>query len=187
MNKPNRGRKKNGWQFALPAISIEGNKPRLPVSAAVTSTTVESTTTAAHCASFVEAAATAVERITATRYVPTTETRVAVESAISMVPTAAMVPVITAVVTAAIIPVTIEAMEPRAGTDENSVHEVIRAPVAIGRTRVRSIRVVAISAHRRRADGNSYGTNSDSHSDPNLSARNGAHRKNQNSKNCCIF
>src|SRR3984957_10783524 len=90
-------------------------------------------------------------------------------------PTTAMIPTATAIVTAAIIRVTVEPMEPRAGADEHSVREVIRAPISVGRASVRSIRVVAVGAHWRRPNRDANRTDADSHS--YLCARNCAHRK----------
>lgn len=63
------------------------------------------------------------------------------------------------------------AMEPWACADEDAIHEVIRAPVAIRRAGVRSVRVIAVSANRGwsnhcRTDSHCHGSNSnpDSHS-----------------------
>jgi hypothetical protein len=92
-----------------------------------------------------------------------------------MIPTTAMIPIATAIVTAAIIRMTVEPMEPRAGADEYSVREVVRAPISIGRASVRSIRVVAVGAHWRRPNRDANRTDADSHS--YLRARNRAHRK----------
>jgi hypothetical protein len=92
-----------------------------------------------------------------------------------MIPTTAMIPIATAIVTAAIIRMTVESMEPRAGADEYSVREVVRAPISIGRASVRSIRVVAVGAHWRRPNRDANRTDADSHS--YLRACNRAHRK----------
>jgi hypothetical protein len=79
------------------------------------------------------------------------------------------------IVTTAVVWMTIEPVEPRAGADEYSVHKVIRSPIAVRRARVRGIRIVAVSANRRRADRHSHRSYSDSYSDSHLRTRNGAH------------
>lgn len=147
-------------------------------------TTMEAAATAAHRAATVEAVA-AVEVITTAN--STTEPFVTMESVINvpvMIPTTAMIPITTAIVTAAVERTPVESMEPRAGTDEYSVHEVIRAPISVGRASVRSVRVVTVGANRRCTDRHSYRTNSDPHS--YLRARHCAHRERQNSNHCRI-
>lgn len=147
-------------------------------------TTVEAATTAADRASTMEAVP-AVEFITSAG--STMEPFVTMESVIKMpvmIPTTAMIPIATAIVTAAIERVPIETMEPRAGADEYSVHEVIRTPISVRRACVRSIRVVAVSAYRRRSNRYANRTNSDSYS--YLRARHCAHRERQDSNHCRI-
>jgi hypothetical protein len=138
--------------------------------------TMEAAATAADRASTVKAVA-AVEFITSADY--TMGSFATMESVINMmpvvIPTTAMIPIATAIVTAAIIRMTVEPMEPRPGPDEYSVREVVRAPISVGRASVRSIRVVAVGAHWRRPNRYANRTNSDSHS--YLRARNSAHRK----------
>ena len=46
----------------------------------------------------------------------------------------------------------IEAMEPRARSDEDTADEVVRAVIAVGRAGVRIISIVAIGANRSRAE-----------------------------------
>ena len=131
-------------------------------------------------ATTVEAAATAdrasaMEAVTAVKFVAsavsTVESLVAVEPTI---PTAMTVEAMS-IVTTAVVWMTIEPVEPRASTDEYSVHEVIRSPIAVRRARVRGIWVVAVSANRRRANRDSHRSYSDSDSYSYLCARNGAH------------
>jgi hypothetical protein len=113
------------------------------------------------------------------------EPLVAVEPA--MIPTTTVIPIAMTIVAAAIVRVAVEAMEPRTGADEDSVHEVIRSPIAVGRASVRSIWIVAVGADRRSADSDTYGSYSNSDSYSYLCARNGAHREHQNTKNRSIF
>jgi hypothetical protein len=166
---------------------VQAKKLRLPVSAAMASatavetaatvtfaTTVEATT-ATDCASSIEAIA-AVKFVTAAE--SATESIVTVESA--MIPIAAA-----AIKTMSIITTAVEAMEPRAGADEYSVHEVIRSPISVGRASVWGVRIVAVSAYRR--EPHVTGTNSNADSHAHLRARNGAHRERQNSNNHSIF
>lgn len=134
--------------------------------------TVEATATTAYRASTMEAVT----------YATTVETRVTVHFPTSTIPDPRAAPITWAtpvvaasIVTPAIIWPTVEAMEPRAGADEYSVHEVIRAPISVRRASVRSIRVVAVGAYRRRSDRYANRTYSDSHS--YLRARNSAHRE----------
>ena len=137
--------------------------------------TVEAATTTADRASAVKAIAAstmeavpAVEIITSTD--STTEPFVTMEPVVTM---PVMIPTATAIVTAAIVRVTVEPMEPWAGADEYSVREVVRAPISVGRASVRSIRVVAVGAHWRRPNRYANRTKSDSHS--YLRARNSTH------------
>ena len=116
--------------------------------------TVEAATTA-HRASTMEAVP-AVEVITSADFIAaprsTAEPFVPMESVVNvtvMIPTTAVIPVATAIVTAAIIRAAVEAMEPRAGADEYSVHEVIRAPIAVRRAIIRLIIVISVIANRR--------------------------------------
>jgi hypothetical protein len=187
-------KKKMAGSSRCQPFRVQAKKLRLPMSASVTAATaVEAATTSTDCAaaSIMEAVATAtVERITTARYVHAVETIVTVESAaipVTPVATAAaiatMIPIATTIVTAAIVGVTV----PRAGTDEYSIHKVIRSPVAVRCARVRRVRVVAVGAYRRPTDRDSHWSYSNPHSHPNLRARNGAHRKNQNPENHSIF
>ena len=142
-------------------------------------TTVEAATTAADRASTVKAiAASAMETVAAVEFITsadyTTGPFVATKSAMTPI-TAPIIPM--SIVTAAVIRTTVEPMEPGAGADEYSVREVIRAPISVRRASVRSIRVVAVSAYRRRSDRYSHRTNSDPYSHSYLRARNSAHRE----------
>lgn len=131
--------------------------------------TVEVATTADR-ASAMEAVA-AVEFITATASIA--EPFVTMEPVVNVpvvIPTTAMIPIAAAIVRAAV-----EAMEPRAGADEYSVHEVVRAPISIRRASVWSIRVVAVGANRRCTNRHAHRTNSDSYSHSYLRARHCAH------------
>jgi len=152
-------------------------------------TTVEATATTAYRASAVGAvAASAVKAVAAVEFITsahyTTGPFVTMEPVITapimiptttMIPITPMVPIATAIVTAAIIRVSIEAMEPRAGSDEYSVHEVVRGPISVRRASVRSIRVVAVGAHWRRP--NRHANRADADSYLHLRARNSAHRE----------
>ena len=89
--------------------------------ATVTFATVEATT-ATDCASTMEA-------IAAVKFITSAES--ATESFITAEP--AMTPIAaSAIKTMSIVTTAVEAMEPRAGADEYSVHEVIRSPISIG-------------------------------------------------------
>ncbi len=143
-------------------------------SAVSSAATVEAAASAADRASTMEAIA-AVEFITSADY--TMRPFVTMESAMTPI-TTAMIPITApiipmSIVTAAIIRPTVEAMEPRAGANEYSVREVVRAPISVGRASVRSIRVVAVGAHWRRPNRDANRTDADSYS--YLSARNRAH------------
>jgi hypothetical protein len=92
-----------------------------------------------------------------------------------MIPTTAMIPIATPIVTAAVERAAIETMEPRAGADEYSVHKIISAPISVRRASVRSIPVVAVGAYRRRS--NRYANWTDADSNSYLRARNSAHRE----------
>jgi hypothetical protein len=149
--------------------------------------TMEAATTADRASAVKVVAASAMEAVPAVEIITsassTTETFVTTEPVVTMpvtIPTTPMIPVapmvpipMTIVVAAAIIRVTVEAMEPRASADEYSVREVVRAPISVGRASVRSIRVVAVGAHWRRPNRYANRTNSDSHS--YLRARNSTH------------
>jgi hypothetical protein len=150
--------------------------------------TVKAATTTADRASAVKVvAASAVKAVSAVEIITsassTTEPFVTTEPVVTVpvtIPTTAMIPVapmvpipMTIVVAPAIIRVTVEAMEPRAGANEHAVHEVIRSPISVRRASVRSIRVVAVGAHWRRPNRYANWTNSDSHS--YLRARNSTH------------
>ncbi len=145
--------------------------------------TVEAAATAADRASAVKViAASAMEAVPAVEFITstssTTEPFVTMEPVVTApvtIPTTAMIPIATAIVTAAIIRAPIETMEPRAGADEYSVREVVRAPISVGRASVRRIRVVAVGAHWRRPNRDANRTDADSHS--YLRARNSAHRE----------
>ena len=133
--------------------------------ATVTSATTVEAATATDCASSMEA-------IAAVKFITAAES--ATESFITAEP--AMTPIAAAAIkTMSIVTTTVEAMEPRAGADEYSVHEVVRSPVSVGRASVWGVRVVAVSAYRR----GPYvtGTNSDADSHAHLRACNGAHRE----------
>ena len=69
----------------------------------------------------------------------------------------------------------VEAVEPRAGADEDAADEVVRAVVAVGCARVRSVRVVAVSADR------SWTHWTDTNSEGDLRVR-GAYRNHEQSK-----
>jgi hypothetical protein len=142
--------------------------------------TVEVATTADR-ASAMEAVA-AVEFITATASIA--EPFVTMEPVVNVpvvIPTTAMIPVAPIIpIAAAIVRAAVEAMEPRAGADEYSVHEVVRAPISIRRASVRSIRVVAVGANRRCTNRHAHRTNSNSYSHSYLRARHCAHRERQN-------
>lgn len=134
-------------------------------------------TTVEAAASTMEAVATAtMEAISAVELIAsphsTTVPFVTLESAMAPI-TAPIIP--TAIVTTAIVAVSIETMEPGAGAYEYSVREVVRAPISVGRASVRSIRIVAVGAHRRRPNRYAHRTYSDSHS--YLRARHRAHRE----------
>jgi hypothetical protein len=138
-------------------------------------TTVETAATAADRASTMEAVP-AVEFITSADY--TMGAFVTMESVVNVpatIPTSAMIPIATTIVTAAIKPMTVEPMEPRAGADKYSVREVVRAPISVGRASVRSIRVVAVGANWRRPNRDANRADADSHS--YLRACNSAHRE----------
>lgn len=134
------------------------------------------------CAATVEVATTAdrasaMEAVAAVEFITTTasiaEPFVTMEPVVNVpvvIPTTAMIPIAAAVVRAAV-----EAMEPRAGADEYSVHEVVRAPISIRRANVWSIRVVAVGANRRCTNRHAHRTNSDSYSHWYLRARHCAH------------
>jgi hypothetical protein len=84
-------------------------------------------------------------------------------------PSAAGVRLIPAIVppTAAIPIAMVIAVVPRAGSDEDSVHEIARSVVAVGRAGVRRIIVVAVVTNRRprnirMPNHNAYGAHSDS-------------------------
>jgi hypothetical protein len=141
-------------------------------------TTVEATTATVETATAADRAS-AMEAVAAMEFISTAVsamTPIATAEPV-MIPTTAMVPIAATVVAATIVAGAVEAMEPRAGPDKYSVHEVIRAPISIGRASVRSIWVVTVSAYRRRPNRYANRTNSDSHSYSYLRARNGAHRE----------
>jgi hypothetical protein len=75
----------------------------------------------------------------------------------------------------AVEPWAVESMEPRAGADEDSVNEVVGAPISVRRTSIRIIRVVAISAYWRGT--HISRTHSDSDSNANLRVSNATQRK----------
>jgi hypothetical protein len=62
----------------------------------------------------------------------------------------------------------IESVEPRAGADKCSAHEIVRTVVAIGRAGIRRVVIIAIRANRRRP--NVRRPHSESNSDSNLRA-----------------
>ena len=156
-------KKKTAGNLRCQPFPVQAKKLRLPVSAAMASATAVEATTATDCASSMEAIA-AVKFITSAK------------SATEPVIASATEPIVT--VESAMIPIAaaaVEAMEPRAGANEYSIHEVIRSPVSVGRAGVWGVRIVAVSAYRR----GSYvtGTNSDANSHAHLRACNGAHRE----------
>ena len=180
-------KKKRLAAFAASPFTFRQRNYILPMSASMTcsATTMEAATTAAHRTAATMEAVPAADFISSAS--STTEPFVTMESVIEvpvMIPTTAMVPIATAIVAATIKRTPIESMEPRAGADEYSVHEVISAPITIRRASIRSIRVVAVSANRRCSDRYAYRTNADSHS--YLRARHCAHRERQNSNHCRI-
>lgn len=169
--------KKAAGNLRCQPFPVQAKKLRLPMSAAMASATAVETattvtfataveaTTATDCASTMEAIA-AVKLITSAE--SATESFITAESA--MTPIAAA-----AIKTMSIITTAVETMEPRAGADEYSVHEVVRPPISVGRASVWGVRIVAVSAYRR--EPYVTGTNSDADSHAHLRACNGAHRE----------
>jgi hypothetical protein len=160
----------NGQQPWLPAVLglLTQRQHRLPVSATVTTASAVETATATSpmvaAASAVEAAAPAVEAtacgsveaIAAVKPVTTKSAAVASPSVAcvaivaSTAPTATVAPAATPIKTVA--PTAAPTMSPAipgAGADEHSTSEPIRPIVAVRRTSVGRIAVVAVLAHRR--------------------------------------
>ena len=82
-----------------------------------------------------------------------------------------------AVVTASIVAGTVETMEPRAGTYKDATRKVVWTVVAVRRTSIRVIPVVAIGAHRSRAVVARTNSNADNHS---LRVRRSCRRQREN-------
>ena len=121
----------------MPAV----RRYRLPVAAAVAATMESATATA------VESATTAVEpgvAMKAAANVAVALTAIAVAAASIIAVAVVAVPIVA--VTPVVRPVPV--VEPGAGTDEDAVHEVVRAVETVGRAGVRIIAVVAIGADR---------------------------------------
>lgn len=101
---------------------------------------------------------TTVEAASAMEVAAAVETTVAMEAFTAVSVTTAVIATATVVamtvVAATPIMRPVPAVEPGAGTNEDAVHEVVRAVVAVGRAGVRIVAVVAISADRGWTDGN---------------------------------
>ena len=136
------------------------------------SATVE-TATGAGCGSAAESCSTA-SYGAATESAIATETFVAAETVST--PTGASAPTRASPAGTAVEAASaVEAVEPRAGADEDAADEVVRAVVAVGCARVRSVGVVAVSADR------SWTHWTDTNSEGDLRVR-GAYRNHEQSK-----
>ena len=153
----------------------------LAVSAGVAAaTTVKATAaSAANCSAAVETATSAgcgsaAESCSTASYGAATETFVAAETVST--PTGASAPTRASPAGTTVEAASaVEAVEPRAGADEDAADEVVRAVVAVGRAGVGRIRVVAVSADR------SWTNWTDTNSEGDLRVR-GAYRNHEQSK-----
>ena len=131
------------------------------MAAAVAATTMEfATATAVESATTVEPGVAM--KAAANVAVAVTAIAVAAASIIAMAVVAAPIVAVTPVVRS------VPAVEPRAGADEDAVHEVVRAVEAVGGAGVRIITVVAIGADRGGTDRDSHGTNANADTNADL-------------------
>jgi hypothetical protein len=135
----------NGRQKILPAVLVHFYRygMNLPVSAAVGSATTVETTTC--CSSTNRAAAESAVHSTVRDWAAT-ESTIHYSASGESRPSAEAGPSVEAAASVE------AAVEPRACADEDSAVEPVRTVVAVRRTRVRVIRVVAVSARRSCAD-----------------------------------
>lgn len=151
----------------------------MPASVASTAT-MGFSTTAMETSSSMKSAITTMEAVSSMKSpVATMETALAVEptitseasaikpvsAAIAITTTIVIPAVITTTIAPAIEVTTVESMEPRASSDEDSVYEPIRTVVAVRRTSVWVIIIVAISAHGSRTNVSISWANSNAHDD----------------------
>ena len=176
-----------GSGFCQPFLFQLWNSGKLAVSATVSAASVETSTA-------MEPATTTVKTSTAMKATITASETAAVEAsapaeiASAVTPARSPIeatPVIAASIeTAAIVTAAVEtspviAVIPGAGTDKHAVDKVVRAVVAIRRTTIRVIPIVAVSADRSGTVVRWTNSNADKHS---LRVRRNCHREHANSQ-----
>jgi hypothetical protein len=155
------------------AASVEtASAVESPASAMKAAATVEpaalETTSTLEAASATEAIAASEALVTA-ETMPSTTAAEFTPAKIVTIPTSAI-----ETMPSAVVPASVESVEPRPGTDKNAASKVLRAIVAVWRARVWEVAVITVRADRRRPNVNGTTTDDnrpDSHANPHSHLR----------------